>query len=79
VVGVVEATGCDDPVWLNCQHRPLVTVGCSAAFEAVSWPFTLAVVSDVACLLVLLFGSAPLGWCDWAPAGRRAVPTMVVS
>jgi hypothetical protein len=51
VVGVVEATGCDDPVWLNCQHRPLVTVGCSAAFEAVSWPFTLAVVSDVACLL----------------------------
>jgi hypothetical protein len=61
VVGVVEATGCDDPVWLNCQHRPLVTVGCSAAFGAVIWPFTLAVVSDAACLLVLLLGSATIG------------------
>ena len=56
MVGVVEATGCDDPVWLNCQHRPLVTVGCSAAFGAVIWPFTLAVGADAACVLVLLLG-----------------------
>ena len=39
----------------------VVTVGCSAAFGAVSWPFTLAVVSDAACLLVLLLGSATIG------------------
>jgi hypothetical protein len=70
--------GCDDPVWRNCEHRRLVTVGCRAAFGAVIWPFTLAVVADGACLLVLLLGSATMGWCDRAPAGCRALPTMVV-
>lgn len=59
--GAIEAAGCDDPAWLNCQHRPLVTVGCSAAFGAVIWPFTLAVVADAARLLVLLLGSATIG------------------
>ena len=48
-------------------HTPAESDGYTQAFffpgeyYDYRWPFTLAVVSDVACLLVLLLGSATIG------------------